>query len=351
MSVAPVTRWALVLLTACARNVDAIAAHDHVLPAVEAEPLRGECHIDGDARPDASASLFGDRDDPTRFAHFNGRPVSLAVHDVPGMIVDRVGLRAMNRGGFALDGWIDRGKLAFAARERIPLAGDVAWIPRGTALTVKLGEGRKVVVAPTTKTLMPVDAAVPCSTVAIGAVEPERPLAEVGELFALASDRLPLSATRDTPPVFTLRFKPGASVYVMAEDTGDGVRVRFTDGIAVDGWVDKSALKPLTSLGMSGCSCGGVGHGFGMMFPPGGVRLATPVKKTRVSVGEKAPGVVRGSVAKGAELIVLAEVGAYARVLPRCRELLPETAFWVAREDLVHGPMISNAAMLDVGCR
>jgi hypothetical protein len=341
-------RALFLLVAACTRTVDALPTHEiRETSAVEAP--RAECRIDGTASLDAGAQLYGGGDVDQSFAHFNGRSASVTVHEVPTMAVDRVGLRASTKSGFALDGWVDRNKIPFATKVRVPLAGDVAWIPRGTAVTVKLGEGKKVVAALTPKHLAPVEALVACEQLAIGHVEPDRPVEEVGELFNLAGDRLAISATRDGPPVFTLRPK-NTSFTISAEDTGDGMRVRYQDGIAIDGWVAKSALKPITSMSGISCSCcGGMAHG---IFPfAGPVQLATARRASTIGVGEKAPGIVRGHAAAGAELIVLEEVSDYARVVPRCREMLAHTAFWIARRDLDIGSPVNNGLALERACR
>lgn len=342
-------RAIFLLVAACTRTVDALPTHE-VRESAAVEAPRAECRIDGATSLDASAQLFAGGDDDEAFSRFNGRTVSLTVHEVPTMAVDRVGLRAATKSGFALDGWVDRKKIPFAAKGRIALAGDVAWIPRGTAVTVKLGEGKKVVASLTPKHLAPVDALVACEQLAIGHVEPERALEEIGELYNLAGDRLAISATRDGPPVFTLRPKSPSSFAISVEDTGDGMHVRFQDGIAIDGWVAKSALKPITTLSGIGCSCcGGMVHG--IFIPAGPLRLATARKSSLIGVGEKAPGIPHGRAARGAELIVLEEVSAYARVVPRCREMVATTAFWVARADLEIGSPVSDAAAIDRACR
>ena len=54
---------------------------------------------------------------------------------------------------------------------------------------------------------------------------------------------------------------------------------------------------------------------------------------------------------EGAELIVFDEKHGFARVVPRCREILPEDAFFVDVADLQSGPLVANAAALDSGCR
>ncbi len=342
-------RAILLLALGCARAIDAAPTHEvRATEALAEEPA--ECRIAGAMTLQAGARLFGDRDAPASFAQFNGRTVTVTVRDVPSMVVDRVGLRAATPSGFAVDGWLDRERLQFAARGRIPLAGDVAWIPAGTPVSVKLGVGRQVVVSPATKRLAPIEALVACEDLALGHVPRARPLEETGELYNLVDDRLAVAATRDGPPVFTLRPRNPGTMVVSVEDTGDGMRLRLSDGIAVEGWVDRAALKPITSLSMSGCGgCSGL-H-FGHVVKLGPVRLATARKSTAVGVGETGPGVRRGTAAKGAELIVLDEVSGYARVVPRCRELVAETSFWVLRGDLDVGSLVGDGGAIDRACR
>lgn len=321
------------------------------LPLAAAEERPAECRITGQAVLDASSQWFAGRDEQKSLAHFNGRRVDLEVREVPGLLVDRVGLHAATHSGFALDGWIDRTKLKFSARQRIPLSGDVAWIPRGTALTIKVGDGKKLVVSPATRHLASLDAMVPCEQLALGAIELERPLEEVGDLYALAGDRLAVSPTRGGPPVFTLRPRPGASLVLSVEDRGDGMHLRFHDGIAVEGWVDRAALTPLTSFGAIGCGGCGIGYGRGIIVSPGS-KLATVRRTATIGIGEKGPGIPHGKAAAGAEVIVLEELSGSARVIPRCMEILPEAgqAFWISRADLDVGIATSNIKALDAGC-
>ena len=343
----------LLPLLGCARTAktDVIATHEREAAHSEATEV-SECRIVGRGFLDASARLFADGDEPKALAHFNGSRVDVEVHRVPALLVDRVALRATTPSGFMLDGWVDRTALKFAARGRIPLAGDVAWIPGGTSLTVSVGEGKKVVVTPKTEHLASTSVLVPCEQVAIGPVEPERALEEVGEFYTLAADRLPVSPARGAPPTFTLRPRLGTSLTLRVEDVGDGMHLRFDDGISVDGWVDRAALKPLMTLSGFGCSSCGVSHGRRFALPPG-AKLATARRVSRVGIGATGPGIVHGRVARGTEVIVLEELAGSARVLPRCREILPEPeqAFWVSRADLDVGIAISSLTSLDVGCR
>lgn len=132
---------------------------------------------------------------------------------------------------------------------------------------MKLGDGKKVVVAPATEHITPLDAFVPCEDVAIGAIPPERALEEIGDLYQLAGDRIAIARTPHGAPTFTLR--PRGSVVLAVEDRGEGMYLRFHDGIAVEGWVSKSALGPITSLSGYGCSGCGIGHGRTDGGPPG----------------------------------------------------------------------------------
>lgn len=318
----------------CAARVDVVATHERERPSIE-EPIVAECRIVGSSAPDFAQGLFASRDHAEPYAHFNGRTVSLAIHDVPALLVDRVGLRTRTPSGFSFDGWTDRGRLTFASNVRIPIAGDVAWIPRGAPLNVKIGQGKNVLVAVPTRRLAPVEAMVPCEGVGIGHIPPERELEMTGDLFTLAGDRIAISPTRGAPPTFTLKPRPGATLIVSVEDFGDGLHLRFSDRIEVQGWVERSALAPLPGIGMAGCGgCGsGTSHGFRV---PKGARLARVRKSSRVLVGEDAPTEARGTVAAGSEVIVTDELSGFARVLPRCQEILPsgKLSFFVSRADL-----------------
>lgn len=121
------------------------------------------------------------------------------------------------------------------------------------------------------------------------------------------------------------------------------MHLRFSDGIEVEGWVDKSALGPVAGFGMSGCYGCGLGVGYGHVRPKN-ARVATLRRTSRVFVGESLPGVARGTVQAGAEVIVFDELSGFARVYPQCQEIMPtaKNAFFVSRADLDVGAPVDK---------
>jgi hypothetical protein len=330
----------------CAARVDlAVATHEREQPSVE-EPFIAECHIIGAAKLDPGVGLFAGRDLAEPYAHFNSATSTLDIHDVPALLVDRVGTRVRTTSGFTFDGWMERSRLSFSARGRIPIADNVAWIPQGETVTLKVGQGKNVLIAVPTKRLAPVEAIVPCERVAIGSVPPARPLELVGDMYTLKSDRIAVSPARGAPPTFTLRAKPGVTLYVSVEDRGDGMLMRFSDGIEVEGWVDREALGPVAGFGMIGCGGCGVGYSHGFLRPKG-ARIAKVRRTSPVFVGEKMPSPARGTVIGGTDVIVVEQLSGYARVLPNCQDIMPSgtNAFFVSRADLEVGDAIEKVTL------
>lgn len=322
------------------------AAREH---EVEPKPAKLPCKTRGEMRLRGSVKVFAHRDGEGAFAHFAHRTVALSVVDVPSTVADRMVLQAGDRQGFVLEGWLDRNELAFATAKKISLA-DTAWIAQGARVSIKLGAGDKLVVAPISTTLESTDTLVDCEDVAIGSVERDfyEPEGRSGSsYYTMASDRLAIAPAPDAPATFTLHRKKGARIVLGVDETAAGLHLSYSDGITVDGWVQRSELAPLP--GFSGSwGCAGTG-GIGIAALAAGTRLARARKTTTIVVD----GTPRGSLHRDGEVLLLEIKGDRARILPRCRDMLPEegSAFWVRAADLEPGPSAPHLRDLMASCR
>lgn len=319
-------------------------------------PGRPPCALDGRMKLNRSVKLLASRDDDvSEFAQFADKELALSMLEVPGYGEGPVRLRARTTTGFALDGWIERTSLVFSARQRIELAGPVAYIPRGALLHLKVGTEKAVVVTTMPRRLVPIDALVPCEDLTMGRIPAEPPSEWVAppdsevRLVEMKKPSLPIAPIPGGTPTFTL-FESARNYFTVVK-TSEGLHLHFEDGIVVDGWVREADVAPLSGFGTSGIGCGGIGilhEGHSSVQAQSGLAR----RRMPIYVGASPVGDPRGTVDAGTDMIVLAVENGFAEVVPRCGEIRPagKNKFFVAASALDLGPKVPIGT-LKGGCK
>jgi hypothetical protein len=249
---------------------------------------------------------------------------------------------------------MERSQLAFSARNRIELAGATAFIPRGARLTLKSRAADMVVVSPVTKFLGPIDVVAPCDDVSMGSVAPEPRTSsenaadeEKTTTYQIASGSLAVAPFPDAEATFTLHDPGGLSVQI--EETSKGLHLHLEDGLVIDGWVKREQLRTLMYGRAYPVTCGvGIAHSCGAAT----ASLAIARVPAPIIVGALPTAPRRGTLEAGGNVLVLEVVAGWARVVPRCSELLPRAneSFFVPASALEIGPAVPFATFR-AGCK
>lgn len=343
----------------CRRSSEARIVRDAPERAVVAPKVdaRAPCRIAGSMTLGYGVDLASARDGDLAFARFLNRPLQLETIDVPTFDSPRIGVRVEAKFGFALQGWVQHAKLDFEAGKTIELAGKTAYVPRGARLKMIVGAGKSIVVSPITRDLPPIDLLADCEAVAIGEVPKETSSPALSEnaekssaetIYVLRGDTLPVAATPNGAPVFTLRASRGFQVPIVT--TAEGLHLHLEDGIVVDGWVRASDVEVPTSLRLHGFGCG-MGISMGTSHAAMG-SLGVARREAAIFVGETPSGSARGAVTVGASVVVLRVAGAFAEIEPRCGEITaaPKERFFVEASALEIGERAPMATLRAV-CR
>jgi hypothetical protein len=340
---------ALLAVVGCGRSRGLEVARDDAPVAVETHVPRSECAIAGSMIVRNAADFFVGRDGANAFAIFSDRPVDLRTTEVPTIGGARLRVVANAKFGWSFEGWIEPTRLDFSAARDLELAKKTAYVPKGARLSIVAGAGRSVVVSPFVRDVTRFDVVVGCDAIAIGKVEREQetiessPSSSTEPIYALTGESLPIAATPNGDPVFTLRGN--ASLRIPVAETHDGMHVRFEDGIVIDGWIRPQDVHVPLSHAVHTIGCG-VGVAINMPMPSVAA-MGIARKNTPIFVGASPGGMARGSIAAGGSVIVLNVASGFAEIVPRCGELVPRTKehFFVEAASLVIGPETSIATL------
>lgn len=332
----------LFALLAARRTAPRVAAHGEPSSTVE---------VTKSARPAASCRLFGSWDgagalsktaerlDDDEAASFNDHAVDVETLGIAKERVENLRVRATTSGGFAVEGWLPRRWLEVTTRRRVALGvEDAAWIPQGGRVELDFAEGANATVTPRSKTF-DVHATVACDDLAIG------PLSGAPGAIVQATEKttnmgprdeaLHLSARPGGSPVFVLGVQGHAILPVVV--SAEGMHLTMSDGVFVDAWVRPEELEPNPRRLAKRYGCNLGAHK--TLADSALVRPAVARVPTKIRVGTTSLGPPVGDLRAGGEVIVLEVRDGFARVLPRCLELVPpwSKSFFVLAKDLAIG--------------
>lgn len=271
-------------------------------------------------------------------ARFTGRPVNVRVEHIDtakGPVASAIVRAPASPPALRLDAKLRADVLPFRAARDIRVAGDHAIIPRGSALVLSSGEGSTLGVRPRHGDFGGVTAAASCDDVELGEPGALVDSSRRSPMHLVAMKRrMTLFAAPDGAVVLELDVRRDAPTFDVIESRGSFRRIRYDDGVRLDGWVRASELAPGEGPDCDDCHGGGVMDvddvcpAKGCPDAKGGPFHAR--RKVAVRDRPSPEGQPLGWLEEDGEVRIVGRKGTYARVEPVKGELAaPATGFWI----------------------
>ncbi len=306
------------------------------------ESAGAECVVSGRGLVEKGVQIFSSADGTLALAGFSAQEVALEVSDFP---ADPTSGRARVRttGGFRIEGWIDPTRVPLSAKHDVPVVADHVWIGRGETLKLKgTSAGKLVVEATIVSTQQKLRGKGQCSFFAIGPVPPsDVDATSSGKSYVLKRTSLDLFAEGSGgDSIFTLEVPIAETgLLLRATDThGAYVHVTHQGPIVVDAWAKTADLKAFPKGEMLDT----VSATSMITMMPAKLKVDGATKELKVSkdtpikLGPSDTAKAIGTIAAGADVIVIDTIAGWSRVYPKGLELVPPEGrdFWVRAADL-----------------
>jgi hypothetical protein len=269
-------------------------------------------------------------------ARFTGQTVHVRIERIDvakGPVASAIVRAPASPPSLGLQGRLRLDAVPLRAARDIRVAGDLVIIPRGTALILSSGEDAALGVKPRYGDFG-VAAAASCDDVELGEPAVSGPGPRRASPMHAVAKRVTLLVAPEGPTVLELEPRREQPTFDVIESRGSFRRVRYDDGVRIDGWVRAADLAPGEGPDCDDCH-GGIMDVDDVCPPPRGCpdEKGGPFharRKVAVRDRPSPEGRPLGWLDEDGEVRIVGRKGTYARIEAVKGEIAPPTGgFWI----------------------